>query len=283
MILVDANAICHQAKHSMGSMSWNEKQTGVIFGFFSQIITLARTMGTNDFAFVWDSRESLRTQIYPEYKKARRKEKTPDERQLDEIAYIQFNAIRDEILPMIGFVNSYMIDGYEADDLAASIIKNNPQHEYAIISSDEDLYQLLAENVYMYSTKKKQSFTIKNLWKDYGITPAQWVEVKAMGGCTSDGIPGISGVGEITACKYLTRRLSFTSKAYRSIRESKELIDFNRKLVKLPFEGTPPIVLLPKVKLNFRSFMNMCNEHGFRSFLERERLNQWKQLVFTEV
>lgn len=282
MILVDANGICHQAKHSMKGLSFAEKQTGVIFGFLQQILTLARTMDSNEFVFVWDSRNSARTKIFPDYKKARRREKTDEEKELDDIAYKQFYEIRTDILPSIGFLNSHMADSFEADDLIASIVHNNPEKEFAIISADEDLYQLLSDNVYMYSTKKKKSYTHLNLWKDFRITPKEWAEVKAIGGCSSDGVPGVPGVGEITACKYLTRKLNINSKVYRAIRENKALIEFNKRLVQLPFENTPVIKLEQVDKLSFEMFKTICNQNGFRSFLDRDRLAQWKEHVFKE-
>jgi DNA polymerase-1 len=281
MIIVDANSVAHQSKHAMKNLSWNEKQTGVIFGFLQQILILARTFGSNEFVFVWDSKESLRRKIFPDYKKARRIEKTPDEQKLDAIAYEQFDEIRLHTLPDIGFLNSFMIDGFEGDDVIASIIHNN-KTDFVIVSADEDLYQLLSENVYLYSTKKKMSYTHLNLWKDYRITPKEWAEVKAIGGCHSDGVPGVPGVAELTASKYLTRKLNATSKAFKAIRENKELINFNMKLVKLPLEGTPVIKVTDINDLSLQRFQSVCSYHGFTSFLQPDRLKQWKEHVFKE-
>ena len=263
----------------MKNLSWNEKQTGVIFGFLQQILVLARTFGSNEFVFVWDSKESLRRKIFPDYKKARRVEKTPDEQRLDTIAYEQFDEIRLHTLPDIGFLNSFLVEGFEGDDVIASIVHNN-KTDIVIVSADEDLYQLLSENVYMYSTKKKMSYTHLNLWKDYRITPKEWAEVKAIGGCHSDGVPGVPGVAELTASKYLTRKLNATSKVYKAIRESKELIDFNMKLVKLPLEGTPVIKVTDLNALSFSKFQSVCSYHGFTSLLQPDRLKQWKEHVF---
>jgi len=282
MILVDANSIAHQAKHSLGNLSFAEKQTGVVFGFLQQILTLARTMESNEFVFVWDSRKSLRMEIFPDYKKARRREKTDEEKELDDLAYKQFLEIREDLIPSLGFSNNFMIDGFEGDDVIASIVHDNPGEQFAIISTDEDLYQLLSDNVYMYSTRKKKSYTHLNLWKDFRITPKEWADVKAIGGCSSDGVPGVPGVGEITACKYLTRKLNLNSKVYRAIRENKKLIDFNKRLVRLPFENTPIVRLEPFNKLDFFMFKTICGQYGFRSFLEKDRLAQWKEFVFKE-
>ena len=72
ILLVDSNSICHQAKHSMGNLTWEEKEVGIIFGFLRQLLSLAKTFETNKFVFVWDSRISLRTKMFPDYKKTRK-------------------------------------------------------------------------------------------------------------------------------------------------------------------------------------------------------------------
>jgi len=283
MILVDANAICHQCKHAMGHLSWNDKKVGVMFGFLGQLLSLSKTFETNRFIFAWDSRESLRTKIFPDYKKTRRRDKTDEEKQLDAIAYDQFDILRKEIIPQIGFANSFMVEGFEADDLIASITFTNPGKDFIIVSADEDLYQLLTDNVRMYSTKKKQFFSNKNLWKDYGVTPEEWSEVKAIAGCSTDGVPGIPGVGEITACKYIRRHLNVKHQAYRNIQEGKELIERNKKLVTLPLAGTPEIKPTFKENLSIKVFQDICGQYGFQSFLEREKFKQWKEYVFLTI
>jgi DNA polymerase-1 len=266
----------------MKNLSWNDKKVGVIFGFLNQILSLAKIFDTNKFIFAWDSRKSLRAALFPDYKKQRRYEKTSEEKELDAISYIQFDIIRQELLSELGFVNNYMVEGYEADDLIASITFTNPNKEFFIISTDEDLYQLLSDNVRMYSIRKKQFYTNRNLWKEYGITPDEWSEVKSIAGCNTDGVPGVMGVGEKTACLYINRHLNVTHKSYHNIKKSRELIVRNRKLVTLPFEGTPEIVLSAKNNLSLTAFQDICNRYGFQSFLEQEKYKQWKKFIFTK-
>lgn len=280
MILIDSNSICHQCKHAIGSLSWEDKKVGVIFGFIRQILILSKLFKTNQFVFVWDSRESLRIKMFPDYKKARRHEKSTEEKEFDHIAYDQFDLIRKEILPEIGFINNYMFEGYEADDLIASIVQTNKKESFVIVSTDEDLYQLLSDQVIMYSTRKKQNYTAINLWKDYKITPKEWGEVKAIAGCSTDGVPGVPHVAEVTASKYLNRKLSRTQKTFETIQNSEELIKRNRTLVVLPLKGTPAISLIPKENLDFKKFMTICSRYGFQSLLNKDTLQQWKEHIF---
>jgi len=282
MLLLDCNAICYQQKFGMVNLSWEEKEVGIIFGFFRQLLSLSKTFESNEFVFVWDSRKSIRTEMFPDYKKARKIKKTPDEKRLDDIAYQQFNVIRDNLIPQMGFTNNFIKEGFEADDIIAKIVFSSPKEkEIVIVSADEDLYQLLSENVTMYSIKKKQEYTAKNLWDDYKITPSEWGEVKAIAGCKSDCVPGVIGVGEPTAAKFITRKLPKTHKTYKSIILFQELIERNRPLVVLPLKGTPEIPLR-KDKLDYEGFVQICQRYGFKSFLTKDSLKQWKENIFHE-
>jgi len=282
MILIDSNSICHTVKHAMTDLSFHEKQVGVIFGFLRQILSLAKKFESNRFVFAWDSRSSVRNQFFPEYKGRRKKDKTPEEKELDDIAYVQFNTLRDEILPEVGFANNFWQEGYEADDIIASIVHCNPTEKIVIISTDEDLYQLLSENVTMYSIRKKQEYTYHNLWKDFHIPPQDWVDIKSIAGCSSDDIPGVPGVGEKTACKYLNRQLGITHKTYRSIKESGELIKRNLQLVTLPYPGTKCLPITNSDSLPTKKFLGVCTRYGFESFMYRDSLAQWKEHIFKE-
>jgi DNA polymerase-1 len=280
ILLVDANSVCHQMKHAMGDLSWEEKRVGVLFGFLRQLLSLAKILKSNRFVFAWDTRSSVRSKFFPEYKGRRKKDKTPEEKELDDIAYIQFNTLQHEILPEIGFLNSFWQEGYEADDIMASIVHCNPKEKIVIISTDEDLYQLLSENVTMYSIRKKQEYTHHNLWKDYHVPPQDWIDVKSIAGCSSDDIPGVVGVGEKTACKYLNRQLSVVHKTYRSIKDSEELIKRNLQLVTLPYSGTEEIPITNENALSLKGFLNVCTRYGFESFMSKDNLNQWKEHIF---
>lgn len=281
MILIDSNSICHSAKHTLDSLSWEEKKVGVIFGFLRQLLSLSKTFSSNQFVFVWDSKESLREKIFSGYKeKRKKKEKTPQEIKEDKIAYEQFDIIRKDILPFLGFKNNFMFDGFEADDLIAKICERYSSKEINIVSADEDLYQCLSKTISMYSIKKKQTYSIQNLWKEYRISPKEWGEVKAIAGCSTDEVPGVPNVAEKTAAKYLTLKLPKHYEAYRNIIANKELIERNKKLVILPFEGTPDIELVSDDISDLKKFITICQRYGFNSLMSSESLDQWKIHVF---
>ena len=180
-VIIDCNYICHMAKHSMGELSFEELHSGVIFGFLRQMLSLINTFKTNDFIFVWDSRESKRKVLFPTYKANRHYEKTEEEKELDAIAYKQFDILRTEVIPKIGFVNNFMMKGYEADDVIAGIVFRNKEN-FVIVSSDNDLLQLLNNRVRIYSIKNKSYYTEEMMLKEYNISPDKWAEVKAIAG-----------------------------------------------------------------------------------------------------
>jgi len=107
------------------------------------------------------------------------------------------------------------------------------------------LYQLLAANVRLYNPARRRMMTASRFREEYGLAPRDWVRVKAIGGCSSDGVPGVPGVAQKTAIKYLRGLLLPHHKAYQAIEspEGMERMAFNLPLVSLPFPPArrPPI------------------------------------------
>ena len=103
------------------------------------------------------------------------------------------------------------------------------------MSTDNDLFQLLRDNVSMLINNKKPLYTKAKFEQEHQISVHQWSAVKAISGCDSDGIIGVKGVGEKTAIKYLCYELNKTSKAYKEIEGNPELVALNFNLTHLPF------------------------------------------------
>lgn len=278
VLLIDSNAVCHKVKHTLGDLTYETSRVGVMFGYLMQMLYLAKTYETHRLVHVWDSTKSHRVKFYPEYKEKRRttkSEKTAEEKEEDALAYAQFDQLFEEVLPEIGFRNNYKSDGFEGDDLVASIIDNNPD-DFLIVSGDEDMYQCLCQGVSI--VRKKGLYTAADFTAEYGIPPRRWVEVKAIAGCKSDEVAGINGVGETTAIKYLLGELKPGSKKYMDIisQEGKAIIKRNLHLVTLPYPNTPQITLVPNEQLSLDGFVNVCNRYSFQHFLKKDELTKWK-------
>lgn len=274
-IVIDSNCLCYRAWYTTGGLSHDGNDTGIIFGFLNQILHLSQMFESSDFVFAWDSKKSLRKRIYPGYKGKRHAKKTPEEREERKLAYSQFDLLRTNVLPNIGFTNNIHKTGYEADDIIAKVVMN-PDKQYLLVSTDEDFYQLLGY-CNMYNPNKRKTMTRRTFQKEYGIPSWKWSWVKAYAGCNSDNVEGIRGVGEKTAIKYILNELKCNSVKYKSIvsKEGQNIYNRNMKLVRLPFSGTGEIELKEN-KLDIKVFEELCQQYDFNSFLRN--IKDWKEL-----
>lgn len=273
LAVFDCSALCYAAKYSKTwqLMSGNTA-TGVLFGFFKQLLAIGNAL-PKDFvpAFVWDSRESKRAGLYSDYKLHRKKERTPE----DLIAYKQFNLLKDEILPELGFANIFEQEGYEADDIISRIaIDRRDDYEIILVTKDEDLYQLLAYASIM-DPKTREIYTIDNFVGEYGISPSFWITVKAIAGCTTDNVKGVEGIGEKTAISYLLSKLKKDSPKYKQIEKSRDIIKRNLPLVKLPLSGTKSVTIDGESFPQLKMLVKMCMKYKFRSILDE--LEKWEK------
>lgn len=269
-LIIDSSYIGYQARYTMGDLSHEDLPTGVIFGFLSRILHLGLMFGTNDLSFCWDSRHSLRRDIYPNYKK-----KDRSQTEWDEIALMkdQFKVLRQQVLPLIGFKNHFIQSGYESDDIMASIVFRK-LGDWILVTGDEDFFQCIQSNTRVYSPSKKKMMTQQRFLQEKGITPRVWVKVKMIAGCKSDNVIGINGVGEKKAIQYLTKNMK-PGKTLDKINAGKNLIKSNRRLVELPFHGTEE----PTFKSNLfsmKGFKKVCKHFGFDSFLQPNHLKEWE-------
>lgn len=266
VLLIDSNFFAHQARIAMPDLccSNGEVQTGILLGFLMRIVGLAEELESNQLVFCWDSKQSERKKIFPAYKEKRHKQETEEERIIRIKAMKQFPVVR-KIISGLGFP-TYCKKGYEGDDLFGSIVQNNRDRQFIIVTADEDMLQLLRyEGVTIYSPCKKKMITASSFKKKYGIEPQEWARVKALGGCKSDGVPGIQGVGEGKAIKYIKGELNPKTQTYKKIEETDTSLFF--RLVVLPFEGTPVIKLQHSFSPDFEAWKSMCEKYELQSLL----------------
>jgi len=279
-IIVDANALCHRARHAMDTtkLSYHEMSTEVIFNFIMALPMLSKALDSGNFLFVWDSGRYFRKDVYPEYKVRPKEEKTIDEKKIDDISYEQFKILRKKVIPDMGFSNTFIQTGMEADDIIAAITLNYLEDDFVIVSRDNDLYQLLTDQVSMYDPILKKKITKHTFIDKYGIDPSRWWEAKAIAGCSTDTVEGIEGVGEPTAIKYLNDELPSHHKTYKRIRDNPDIVDRNTSLVKLPYEGTivPDIV---EDDLIIGKFLGVFEEYNFQSQLTDDSFARWMSLI----
>jgi len=280
MIIIDSLALAHRAKYAMKSanLSTEDMETGVIFNFVNALLQIASRFDDPDFIFAWDSRKYFRKDFYPGYKKKSISDKTLEEVKFDDIAYPQFNELRNKVIPDMGFKNNFIQTGMEADDIIAALSKGYPETSFMIISRDGDLYQLLTEDmrVMMYDPISKKVINWQTVFDQHGIKPDRWWEVKAHAGCDNDKVEGVGGVGIKTAIKYLNGILKPSTKAHKEIQDKQSVIERNEKLVKLPYEGTT-LPTLQKDELYWLNFNRVFEKYEFKTFLYPDQLQRWIQ------
>jgi len=283
-LIVDVHYLCHRAFHSTRNLSHAEKPTGVIFGFLKSIITLKDDFLTDRIAFCFESRSLYRSDIYPEYKQKRHAKRTPEEVEAMQALTVQIQELQHRYLPRIGFKNIFSYKGMESDDTMAAIAQEyGDENEIILVTADADLLQCLRQGVSMWNPSKQHLHTHVGFEAAYGIRPAQWAIVKAMAGCTSDGVKGIDRIGDVSALKYLRGELKPESAAYKKIMsaEGRAIVRRNRKLVELPFKGCPVPELLED-NVTKSGWLEVCDMLGLRSIakhppiLTRKRMNHGK-------
>lgn len=269
MIILDCSQVSYAAYYALPDLAHKELEVGVIYGFLQTVFNLAKTFKTNKFVFCWDSGRSFRKDYYPEYKSGRSENLSEDDKRRIRMIIDQRATLRMDILPRMGFKNSFIQTGMEGDDLIASIAIRYPGNY--VLSSDNDLWQIL-DYCTILNPYKKEKLTPKTFFERWGIPPKKWAEVKELHGCPGDGVPGIKGVGEIKAIQYITGKLpdGVIKKRIES-EEGHKIRERNRVLTRLPFNGVKEFKIRDE-SFNIDSWKPLFIDYGFRSFLTKKFL-----------
>jgi len=254
--------------------------TGVLFGFWEQLYSICSSLQftSNKIALFADSRKSFRLKSFPGYKQKRKDNRTPEEWQQIDIMHEQMNILQYEWLPAMG-LTVYRQTGLESDDLIASAAEQltSIKSRGTMITSDGDLCQCITETVQWYDPQRDILYTPTSFLKKKGIKPELWGMVKAIGGCTTDNVPGVKGVGEKGAIDYLLHKLEPRHKKYQNIVESFESgeMDEWKELVLLPHHKTRPFELI-EPDYNAKVFFKFCEKYGIDSYLDEEGREKWE-------
>jgi len=266
-LVVDGKWFAYKSRFSQGQsfLTHNDVKTGVYYGFFSSILSLAKKLNTNKTIICWDiGDESKRRNVYPDYK---RKRNTKPLTELDlnkQFKEEYLNLV--EYCKEIGFGGNYIL-GYESDDLMAAYCLQNPNEEIFLATKDEDMYQCLNDHVTIYNNDDKIKKTDKWFQKEYGIDPLDWNMVKAISGCSSDNVKGIEGIGEKTALKYLREECS--EKQLQKIKDNWKTVEECLAVVTLPHPDLQNdfIFGFTQSNIDVDKFISWCQRFGMKDFL----------------
>ena len=210
-MLLDGHSLAYRAFFALPAENFKTatgQTTNAVYGFTSMLINLLRDEEPTHIAAAFDvSRKTFRSEMFPEYKAQR--SKSPDE----------FNGQVDltkEVLDALG-VTVMAIEGFEADDIIATLATQAREQGFKvlIVTGDRDSLQLVDPSTTVLYPRKGVSdltrFTPEEVEKKYGLTPAQYPDYAALRGDPSDNLPGIPGVGEKTASKWIREYGSLAS------------------------------------------------------------------------
>ena len=204
IFLLDAYALIYRAFFALNKnprMTSKGLNTSAIIGFLNTLYEVLKNEKPSHIGIAFDlGAPTLRTENFCDYK-ANREEMPPDLRA--SIPYI-IEIIKGFNIPI------YAAEGYEADDVIGTLAKKAEKAGYLtyMMTPDKDFGQLVSENIFIYKPAKfGDPATImgpKEVCEKYGInTPTQLIDILGLWGDASDNIPGIPGVGEKTASKFV--------------------------------------------------------------------------------
>lgn len=200
-VIIDGSSLLNRAFYAIRLLS-NKKGifTNGIYGFLNMLDKINADYEPKYMCVVFDRKEkTFRKDIYDDYKGNRMK--FPDE------LSVQFPILKD-ILTKMGIK---VLDkaGFEADDLAGTLTMiDDKDIKKLLITGDKDYLQLIKDDTDVIITKKGVSefdtYNIEKMNEVYGLSPDEFIDLKALMGDQSDNIPGIYGIGEKTALKILS-------------------------------------------------------------------------------
>lgn len=199
IILIDAHALCYRAFYAVKELRNSKGQpTNAVFGFVSILKKILARYRPSYVAACFDvGRHTRRTEKFAEYKAQRSA--------MPEDLVLQIPLIQDVVRAMR--IPIFAIEGQEADDIIAVLARrfSAPEHEVIIVSDDKDLHQLLAPGIRIYNSRRDALLGPEDTLERYGVTPQQMADYLALTGDTSDNIPGVDGIGEVTARQLISQ------------------------------------------------------------------------------
>ncbi len=205
LFLIDGNSLAYRAFFALPESIATSTgvPTNAIFGFASMLVKILTDYGPKATVVVWDGGWSGRKEVYNDYKAQRTTR--PD------LLKEQWPHL-EPLVDAFGYRN-LRVDGYEADDVIASIVQRarhaEPPIPVMVVTGDRDAYQLVGDGVRIMTTSRgitdTRVYDREGVIERYGIPPELIPDFIGLKGDTSDNIPGVPGIGDKTAAELLQR------------------------------------------------------------------------------
>ncbi len=204
LVLFDGNAIIHRAYHALPPLTVSKtgELVSAVYGFAQILLKSLSELKPTHYAFTFDKKApTFRHKLFDQYKAHR--PPTPPEL-VNQIGRVK-QLVEAFRIPI------FELDGYEADDLLGTLSYQASQQDIdtIIITGDADSMQLVSRRVKILYPKPGRSFSDTTLYDEaavsdkYGVSPKQIADFKGLVGDTSDNIPGVPKIGQVTAAKLI--------------------------------------------------------------------------------
>ncbi len=285
LLLIDGHSIINRAFYGVPLQTNTEGlHTNAIFGFLNIFFNAYSKHAPSHVIVAFDLKEkTFRHKMYDAYK-GTRKGMPPE-------LLEQVPVLKDVLHAMN--IKTAEVAGFEADDVLGtySNLASEKGFDVVILSGDRDLLQLASDKIQISIPKTKsggteiENYFANDVLEKYGVTPAEFIEVKALQGDASDNIPGIPGIGEKTAVNIISKYKTVEN-AYAHVEEItpnkarenlKEFIEQGRLSLKLatiiknapvPFDFNEALIESENDFYNNESY-EIYNRLKFNSFLKR--------------
>ncbi len=236
LILLDGNSLFNRAYFALPPLM-NKKgfYTNAIYGFATMVNGILENHRPDYIAAAFDLKApTFRHRQYDEYKAGRKG--MPDELRM------QVEPLK-KMLDAMGIMRAEL-EGYEADDLIGTLSRFGEENdlEVIIVTGDRDALQLASPQTTVLITKKGisqvQAYDDKAVFEEYGLTPTEFIDLKALMGDKSDNIKGVAGIGEKTGIKLVQE--------YKSIEGIYEHLDEIKGSVRTKLENDKESAFLSK-------------------------------------
>lgn len=203
IMLVDGNSIVNRAFYGVPLLTNAEgRYTNAVYGFLNILLKLLEEETPQYLAVAFDLHApTFRHQTFADYKGTR---KGMPEELREQMPLLK------EVLGAMG-IAMFAQEGFEADDILGSLSQKAEQAGWSVVvvSGDRDLLQIASDTLKVRIPKTKggrtetEDYYAADVIEKYGVTPTEFIDVKALMGDASDNIPGVPGIGEKTASKII--------------------------------------------------------------------------------
>ena len=207
LLLIDGNSVAFRAFYALYRQLESFKSpdglhTNAIYAFKNMLDVLLKDVDPTHVLVAFDAgKVTFRTKMYGDYKGGR--VKTPEEL-LEQMPYIQ------EMLHDLG-IKTYELKDYEADDIIGTFATKGEENGFTttIVTGDRDLTQLASDKTTVEVTKsgvsQLEAYTPEHMKEVNGVTPTEFIDMKALMGDSSDNYPGVEGIGPKTASNLIQK------------------------------------------------------------------------------